>query len=37
MVPHGTSRHTLEDNIKIDVKEVGWESENWIQAAQDRV
>jgi hypothetical protein len=29
-------RHRWEDNIKLDLKEVGWGSMDWIAAAQDR-
>jgi hypothetical protein len=25
-----------EDNIKMDIKDMGWESVNWINLAQDR-
>jgi hypothetical protein len=28
-------RCKLEDNIKIDLKEMGWEGVNWIHLAQD--
>jgi hypothetical protein len=30
-------RHRWEDNIKIDLREIGINGENWIQLAQDRV
>jgi hypothetical protein len=30
-------RHRWEDNIKMDLREVGIDGENWIQLAQDRV
>ena len=26
-----------EDNIKMDLREVGWDTGNWIHLAQDRV
>jgi len=26
----------LEDNIRMDVKEIGWEGVEWIYLAQDR-
>jgi len=29
-------RRTREDNIKIDIQEVGYESTAWIELAQDR-
>jgi hypothetical protein len=28
-------RHGWEDNIKIDLEEVGWEGVDWIDMAQD--
>ena len=34
--PLGRSRHRSEDNIKIDVREVGWEGMDWIDLAQNR-
>jgi hypothetical protein len=30
-------RCRLEDNIKLDLREIGTDGENWIQLAQDRV
>jgi hypothetical protein len=33
--PLGRSRRRLEDNIKMDLQEVGW-SMDWIELAQDR-
>jgi hypothetical protein len=33
----GKSRHTWEDNIKMYLKEIGWEGMDWICLAQDRV
>jgi len=30
-------RRRWEDNIKVDLKEIGIEGANWIQLAQDRV
>jgi hypothetical protein len=30
-------RHRLEDNIKMDLREIGIDRVNWIQLAQDRV
>jgi hypothetical protein len=29
-------RHRWEDNIKMDLREVGWEGADWIDLAQDR-
>jgi len=33
----GKSRHRWEDNIKMYLKEIGWEGMDWIFLAQDRV
>jgi hypothetical protein len=33
----GGSRRRWEDNIKLDLKEIGIDVSNWIQLAQDRV
>jgi hypothetical protein len=30
-------RHGWEDNIKMDLREIGMDEANWIQLAQDRV
>jgi hypothetical protein len=35
--PLGRSRHRWEDNIKMDLREIGINGTNWIQLAQDRV
>jgi hypothetical protein len=35
--PLGRHRHRWEDNIKMDLKEIGIDGSNWIQRAQDRV
>jgi len=32
----GRPRHTWEDNIKLDLQEVGCGGMNWIELAQDR-
>jgi hypothetical protein len=32
----GRPRCRWEDNIKMDILEVGWEDMNWIELAQDR-
>jgi len=34
--PLGRPRHRWEDNIKMDLQEVGWGSMDWIDLAQDR-
>jgi hypothetical protein len=34
--PLGTPRKRWEDNIKMDVQEVGWVNMDWILLAQDR-
>jgi hypothetical protein len=34
--PLGRPRRRWEDNIKIDLREVGWVGMNWIELAQDR-
>jgi hypothetical protein len=35
--PLGRPRHRLEDNIKMDLRELGINGMNWIWLAQDRV
>jgi len=35
--PHGRLRRRSEDNIKTNLKEIGWEVVDWIDLAQDRV
>jgi hypothetical protein len=35
--PLGRPRHRWEDNIKLDLREIGINGVNWIQLAQDRV
>jgi hypothetical protein len=32
----GRPRHRWVDNIKIDLKEMGWGDKDWIDLAQDR-
>jgi hypothetical protein len=32
----GRPRHRWVDNIKIDLREVGWDGRDWIDMAQDR-
>jgi hypothetical protein len=34
--PLGRPRRKLEDNIRMDVKEIMWENVDWIHLAQDR-
>jgi len=34
--PYGRPRHRWEDNIKMDLQEVGCGGMDWIQLAQDR-
>jgi hypothetical protein len=34
--PLGTPRRRWEDNIKIDLRETGWDRIDWIDLAQDR-
>jgi hypothetical protein len=31
-----TPRRTYEDNIKMDLREIGWDGMDWIEVAQDR-
>jgi hypothetical protein len=35
--PLGSPRRMWEDNIKLDLREIGIDGANWIQLAQDRV
>jgi hypothetical protein len=34
--PLGRPRHRWVDNIKMDLRKIGWEVMNWIDLAQDR-
>jgi hypothetical protein len=34
--PLGRPRHRWEDEIKMDLRETGWEGVEWIHLAQDR-
>jgi hypothetical protein len=34
--PLGKPRRTLLDNLEIDLREIGWDSMDWIVRAQDR-
>jgi hypothetical protein len=35
--PLGRPKHRWEDNIKLDLREIGTAGANWIQMAQERV
>jgi hypothetical protein len=35
--PGGRPRRRWEDNIKLDIREIGIDGANWIRLAQDRV
>jgi hypothetical protein len=35
--PLGRPRCRWEDNIKMDLREIGWGAMDWIDLAQDRV
>jgi hypothetical protein len=32
----GRTRHRWVNNIKIDIREIGWDSMDWIDVTQDR-
>jgi hypothetical protein len=32
----GRSRRRLEDNIRIDLRKIGWDDVDWMHLAQDR-
>jgi hypothetical protein len=34
--PLGRSRHRWDDNIRMDLREIGWGGMDWIDVAQDR-
>jgi hypothetical protein len=34
--PLGRPRRGFEDNIRMDLKEIGWKDVDWIHLAQDR-
>ncbi|PNF15431.1 hypothetical protein B7P43_G18451 [Cryptotermes secundus] len=34
--PEGRPRHRWVDNIKMDLREIGWDGIDWIDLAQDR-
>jgi hypothetical protein len=35
--PQGIPRRRWEDNIKLDLREIGFDGANWIRLAQNRV
>jgi hypothetical protein len=35
--PLGRPRHRWEDNIRMDLREIGIDGANWIELAQDRL
>jgi hypothetical protein len=35
-IPLGRSRRRCVDNIKMDLREIGWDGVDWIDMAQDR-
>jgi hypothetical protein len=34
--PLGRARHRWKDNIKVDLRQIGWGGKDWIDLAQDR-
>jgi hypothetical protein len=34
--PLGRPKRRWDDNIKVDLKEIDWENEDWIDLTQDR-
>jgi hypothetical protein len=34
--PLGRPKHRWKDNIRMDLREVGWEGVDWIHLAQDK-
>jgi hypothetical protein len=34
--PLGTPSHRWEDNIRVDLREIGWGGMDWINLTQDR-
>jgi hypothetical protein len=34
--PLGRPRHRWEDNVRMDLREIGWGGMDWINLAQDR-
>jgi hypothetical protein len=35
-IPLGRSRHGWKDNIRMNLRETGWEGEGWMHVTQDR-
>ena len=35
-IPLGMPRRKCEDNIRLDLKEIGIDTRNWVDSAQDR-
>jgi len=33
---HGRPKHRWENNIRMDLREIGWKGVDWIYLAQDR-
>ena len=36
-IPLGSPRRRWEDNIRIDLEEIGINAGNWVDSAQDRI
>jgi hypothetical protein len=36
-IPLGKTRHSWEDNIKMDLRDIGIDGANWIRPAHDRI
>jgi hypothetical protein len=34
--PLGSARHRFEDNIRMDLRETGWEGVDWMHLTQER-
>jgi hypothetical protein len=34
--PHARPSHEWEDNIRMDLREIGWKGADWMHLAQDR-
>jgi hypothetical protein len=34
--PFGRHKHRWEDNIRMDLRQIGWEGVDWIHLVQDR-
>jgi len=35
--PLGRPRRRWEDNIRVDLRQIGWDGVDWIRLAQDRI